>query len=143
MNGNRMAERYLLDTHVWVWMQEGNTKISKPSIELIDTARRENNAFVSVLSIWEIAWLEQARRIELSLPIQDWLHAAFTLGRLKLLPLAPEIAIESTRLPGTLHRDPADRILAATARIERLTLLTRDQRLLDYGRKGHLRVRKT
>lgn len=137
-----MSERYLLDTHVWIWMQEGTAKLPSVVIRLIDDARRDSEVFVSAISAWEIALLEQAERIELSMPIGEWFDAAFTRGRLHLAPLSPGIAIESSRLPGDLHRDPADRILAATARIERLTLLTRDKRLLDYGRKGHLRTRK-
>jgi PIN domain nuclease of toxin-antitoxin system len=56
-------------------------------------------------------------------------------------PLTPEIAVESSRLPGPFHNDPIDRILAATARIEGLILVTRDRAILDYARHGHVRAR--
>jgi PIN domain nuclease of toxin-antitoxin system len=58
------------------------------------------------------------------------------------VPVSPWILIESVRLPGKLHRDPADRILAATARENGLTLLTRDDALLEYAAEGHLAARK-
>ena len=137
-----MPERYLLDTHAWIWMQEGDSKLTSSTIHLVDDARRESSVYVAAISIWEIALLDHARRISLNMAIGDWLNAAFTRGRLQLAPLSPMIAIESTRLPGELHRDPADRMLVATARVENLTLLTRDARLLAYGRNGHVRSKK-
>lgn len=135
-------DRFLLDTHAWIWLQEGASGISPSTIAAVDAAREGETVFVSAVSVWELGNLEIRGRFQLHSPIDEWLRMAFTIGRLQLLPLDAQIALASSRLPGNLHRDPADRILAATARIEGLTLLTRDTRLLDYGRKGHLRTRK-
>lgn len=135
-------DTFLLDTHAWIWIQEGVPGISTSMVATIDEARRFDKVFVSAVSIWEIGNLEIRNRVQLNSAIDEWLHMAFTVGRLQVLPLDGQIALASSRLPGELHRDPADRMLVATARIYNLTLLTRDRRLLDYGRKGHVRVRK-
>jgi hypothetical protein len=73
----------------------------------------------------------------------EWVRRALETPGLSLVPLTPEIAVESTRLPGNLHADPADRILVATARNLGACLMTRDQALLDYGRKRHARIVST
>ncbi|CDH45052.1 conserved hypothetical protein [Candidatus Contendobacter odensis Run_B_J11] len=62
------------------------------------------------------------------------------LPGIRLEPLSPEVAVASTRLPGAVHADPADRIIAATARQSGAVLVTEDQPLLDYGAAGHLRI---
>ena len=135
-------DSFLLDTHAWIWLQEGFPSISADIVKTVDAARRNDRLFVSAVSVWEIGNLEIRGRVRLHATIEEWLRIAFTIGRLQLLSLDAQIALASTRLPEGLHRDPADRMLAATTRIHNLTLLTRDQSLLDYGRKGHLRVRK-
>jgi len=135
-------DNFLLDTHVWIWMQEADRQLPSLAIRLLEAAQQERRLFASAISVLEIAQLESKRRVQLTLNIHAWLEQSFADDGIQLLPLTPEIAVASTRLPGSLHRDPADRILAATARIEALTLLTRDVRLLDYGRKGHLRTRR-
>jgi PIN domain nuclease of toxin-antitoxin system len=72
--------------------------------------------------------------------IRSWVNEALTKPGISLMPLTSEIAIESSNLPGNLHGDPADRIIAATARAWNATLLTKDQRLIEYSRQRHLRV---
>jgi predicted nucleic acid-binding protein len=59
---------------------------------------------------------------------------------LRLAPITPEVAVESTRLPEPFHHDPVDRLLTATARVDGLTLMTRDRRILDYAAQGHVRA---
>jgi PIN domain nuclease of toxin-antitoxin system len=135
-------EYFLLDTHVWIWMQEADKQLPVATVQVLEVAQAERKLFGSAISVLEIAQLEMKSRVQLSSDITAWLKESFADDGIQLLPLSPAIAVESTRLPGDFHRDPADRILAATARIEGLTLLTRDTRLLDYGRKGHLRTRK-
>lgn len=135
-------DNFLLDTHVWIWMQEADRQLPLLAIRMLEAAQRERRLFASVISVLEIAQLESKGRVQLTLNIHGWLEQSFADQGIQLLPVTPEIAVASTRLPGNLHRDPADRILSATARTEGLTLLTRDVRLLDYGQKGHLRTRK-
>jgi len=73
-------------------------------------------------------------------PCEQWVSEALATPGLSLAPLTPEIAIDSTRLPGELHTDPSDRILVATARRLNVTLLTRDHQLLEYGRHRYARI---
>ena len=80
--------------------------------------------------------LEAKGRIRLAKDCLAWVHDALTSPGISLVPLTPEIAVESSRLPGTFHGDPADRILVATARLLGATLLTRDAKILTYG-KGY------
>ena len=133
-------ERFLLDTHVWIWLQEGVPGVSPRLIATIDDARRHGLVYVSAISVWEIGNLTARRRIELQLPMEEWLRTALTTGNLQPLPLDAEIAMASTRLPGVLHNDPADRMLVATARRHDLTLVTHDKMLLKYGRQRLLKV---
>ena len=85
--------------------------------------------------------LEAKGRVRLSEPCLEWVRKALTAPGLCLLPLTPEIAVESSRLPGVMHKDPADRMLAATARILGGVLVT--QQLLDYGSQGFVSVLRT
>lgn len=133
---------FLLDTHTWIWLIADSGQINSANRLLLTTAQKNKRLFGSVISIWETANLEARGRIQLATGINQWIEESLADDGIQLLPVSPEIAVVSNRLPGNLHRDPADRILAATARIHALTLLTRDARLLDYGRKGHLRVQK-
>lgn len=87
---------------------------------------------VSTISCWEIAQLTASSRLDLTVPVADWFAAALGYPGVQLLELTPEIAIEANYLPSTFHRDPADRIIVATARIMGCELLTADSRILAY-----------
>lgn len=131
----------VLDTHVWIWMVEGDrTALSPPAIEAIERASRGGAVRVSAISVWEVAMLEAKGRISLSRPLDDWVHAALRAPGVRLLPLSPEIAIESARLPGAPHGDPADRILMASARHLGGRLATCDRGILEYSAGGQLKV---
>jgi PIN domain nuclease of toxin-antitoxin system len=136
-----MPEILLIDTHCWLWTQAGNTeKFSRQGRRLIDKATQSGDLRVSVISVWEIGMLEAKGRLALKMSCTEWVNQALATPGLSLVPLTPEIAIESSRLPGEIHADPADRILIATARITGAQLLTADQRLLDYGRQRHAMI---
>ncbi len=132
----------LLDTHVLIWLLAGNPRLGAPARSLIQQAAADNALLVSAITPWEIAMLVSKGRLALDRDVGEWLGAALALPGIRLAPLAPEIAVASTRLPGALHADPADRIIAATARHVDAVLVTEDQRLLDYGQRGHLRIRR-
>ena len=124
----------LLDTHIWLDFINASPKLRTPAVVAIDAARLTGSAFVSVISIWEIALLARLQRISLQVSVRDWVEAAFKLPGIQLLPLSPEIAIASVDLPEPMHKDPSDRILVASARVERLTLVTRDRDILTFAR---------
>lgn len=131
----------LLDTHCWLWAQFGQIeKFSRLGRRMLDKAAQNGALRVSVISVWEIGLLEAKGRLALKMSCAEWVNQALATPGLSLEPFTPEIAIESSRLPGEIHADPADRILLATARITGAQLLTADERLLHYGRRRHARI---
>ena len=131
----------LLDTHICVWYVEGECSRFARRIEpLVEAAVARGHLLVSAISIWEIAQLDALRRLELAEDVRTWVARALAFPGVQLKGLSPSIAIESTRLPGTAHRDPADRILIATARLTGAALVTCDARVLAYAKQGHLKV---
>jgi len=97
---------------------------------------------VSAISVWEIGMHNVKGRIQLSVPLRDWIERALGAPGIRFVPLDAAAAAESTLLPGDPQGDPADRFLIATARVQDLVLATRDRQLLDYGKQGYLRVLK-
>jgi PIN domain nuclease of toxin-antitoxin system len=135
------SDRLLLDTHCWIWAQLGVTqRMSRAAVSAIRDAESEGGLLVSVISIWELAMLEKRGRIGLPRNIRAWVEEALHQPGVSVAELTPEIAIESVHLPGDLHGDPADRILVATARVLGATLLTKDERLISYSRRRHVRA---
>lgn len=131
----------LLDTHVWIWMVEGDaTQVGPEAVASIEDAARGGAVCVSPISVWEVAMLESRGRLSLSRALDDWVRAALGAPGVRLLPLSPEIAIESARLPGEPNGDPADRILMASARILGARLATCDRAILEYSEGGRLSV---
>jgi PIN domain nuclease of toxin-antitoxin system len=132
----------LLDTHVWFWFQSGNSqRLSQTFVRQLESRQRAGELFVSACSAWEIANLVAKQRITLDRSVEHWIESGLEDGGLRLLPLTTRILIESTRLPGEIHRDPADRMIVATAREHNLTLLSRDESILAYAADGHVKAR--
>lgn len=128
----------LLDTHVWLWLvNKESDRLSKTCLKKVEAAERLG---VSAISVWEVGMLEARGRIQLQKTCIDWVREALSAPKLSLLPLTPEIAIESSRLPGTVHGDPSDRILAATSRLTGASLVTKDRQLLIYGQQSFISV---
>jgi PIN domain nuclease of toxin-antitoxin system len=131
----------LLDSHIWLWYAEGNEdRLPPASVSKLEQARQAEGLRVSSISVWEVGILHAKGRVQLSTPLRDWVRRALSAPGLNLLPLDADDAVESTMLPGEPHGDPADRFLIAAARIKRLTLATRDQAIIEYGKAGHVRV---
>lgn len=121
----------LLDTHIWVWWVHGDENL--PPDLAREIQKNETGIIgVSAISCWEVAKLVERGRIELDVSVDEWLQLALGYPGVRLLELTPEIAIESTRLPGEFHRDPADQIIVATARIYNCLLVTVDDRIRNY-----------
>lgn len=121
----------VLDTHIWIWWTHNDDRIT---VKLRENIQMNENAGlgVSVFSCWEIAKLVEIKRVTLHCPIDKWIDTALDYPGIRLLELTPEIAIESTQLPGEFHRDPADQIIVATARVNDCPLLTVDHKILNY-----------
>ena len=121
----------VLDTHIWIWWVHSPERLSQAQRELI-TASETDLIGVSAISCWEIAKLVELGRLELPVDIEHWFEQALSYPGGQILALSPEIAIESTRLPGDFQRDPADQIIVATARIYDCTLVTADEKIRSY-----------
>ena len=128
----------LLDTHVWLWLVAGSSDLSMEARHMISGAAAAGTLRIAAISLWEIALLASRGRIVLGKSIGLWLEEALADPGPAIDPLSPQIAVESYALPDVFHADPADRLIVATARVANATLMTRDQRILDYAARGHL-----
>lgn len=131
----------ILDTHVWIWAVEGVTgKLAPPALDAIEQAARASALAVSAISVWEVAMLVKRGRLTLATALGAWIEASLRPPGVRIIPVGAAIALDSTQLPDfDHHRDPADRIIVATAR-RHGTLLTCDARLLEWARR-HKHVR--
>lgn len=129
----------LLDTHALVWSVENSPRLGSVAKAMINEAAREDRIAVSAISPWEIALLVSKNRLSLRDDVMEWVRSALMRPGLRLVPLEPEIAVASTRLPFEMHGDQADRILVATARRLGAVLVTADETLLGLAKGGHVR----
>jgi PIN domain nuclease of toxin-antitoxin system len=123
----------LLDTHVLLWHFAGGGPLSTRQRRVLSRATPAEPLLLSDISLWEIATLHERGRVRLRLPLRDWLEQATAPPLVRRVDLSPAIAAEVASLPSTFHRDPADRIIVATARLLGATLLTRDERIVAAG----------
>lgn len=130
----------LLDTHVWIWWVHADAHLTAEARMLIQQHEGDELG-VSAISCWEVARLVERKRLILPVSVSEWMDQALGYPGVRLLPLTPEIAIESTQLPGDFHRDPADQILVATARVHGVAILTADQLILEYPHVQKLSAR--
>lgn len=127
----------LLDTHTLVWSVEERPRLGIAAKSALNEAARGNRIAVSAITPWEIGLLVSKGRLQLGTDVMRWIRVALARPGVRLAPLEPEIAVESTRLPFEMHADPADRILVATARHLGATLVTADGALLEMAKQGH------
>ena len=128
----------LLDTHIWIWFILASDELMVSARSAINRAAASGRLRIAAISVWETALLASRGRVALGQPLAQWIEKAASMPGLSINPLLPRIAVESCRLPDAFHRDPADRMIVATARVTGATLMTRDRRILDYAARGHL-----
>jgi len=121
----------LLDTQVCIWWTADGDKLSERHRQIIEAGERDGIA-ISAITVWEAAMLVSKGRIDLASTSQQWLARIMAIPTLHIVPASPQILIDSTQLPGEFHKDPADRIIVATARSMGSTLLTTDAKILSY-----------
>ena len=131
----------LIDTHYWIWLQGGAPgRISPQALKEIQSAAQSGRLLLSVVSVWEPGMLTAKKRIHLTLLVDRFVRDALATPGMILAPLTPEIALDSTQLPDRFHGDPADGILAATARHHAACLLTADEQLARWCRGNSIVV---
>ena len=122
--------KLLLDTHVWVWSQDRSSGLGSAAAKLL--VDDSSSLYVSTVSSLEIARLAWGDRLTLDIPVGDWIEQSIDSLLADTLTMTHAVAIRAYSLPDDFHRDPADRILAASAIIHDLTPVTADEHLLAY-----------
>jgi PIN domain nuclease of toxin-antitoxin system len=120
----------ILDTHIWIWWADNNPRLTQQHRQWIQQYQSQGLG-VSIISCWEVAKLVENNRLAMSIAVDEWLTAAKAYRGVQLLNLTIPIVVESTKLTG-FHRDPADQLIVATARIYGCPLLTADSKILAY-----------
>jgi len=122
---------YLLDTHVLIRWLRDDRRLTRAQWRAIRRASEERPLWVSDITLWEIATLHVVGRIALRLPLREWLDRATAPPLVRRCGISPAVAAEVASLPRAFPRDPADRIIVATARVLGATLLTSDDAIVE------------
>lgn len=122
--------RLLLDTHALLWMVSSSDRLSDTARDAITD--EHNELFFSIAGYWELGIKASLNKVALAADWQRLLPNEMTRNRISWLPIEPKHVHEVTRLPW-VHRDPFDRLMIAQARVENLSVATRDDHLREYG----------
>lgn len=124
----------VLDTHALLWWVNGDSSLSPLALEAIEHERQagDGQILISAISAWEIALLVHKGRLSLSMNTDDWLETVEEIEGVRYVAVDVATAVESTRLPGKFHKDPADRMIVALARHFNAVLVTADEKITTY-----------
>jgi PIN domain nuclease of toxin-antitoxin system len=135
-----MNSPLLLDTCAAIWIAD-DQPIAREAADMMNRTIADNEPiYVSPITGWELGLLVSRGRMNLLMSPQRWFERLLQAPGLQLARMPPDLLIASSFLPGTPPRDPADRIIAATAREYDYRLITRDRPLLEYARQGHIQA---
>jgi PIN domain nuclease of toxin-antitoxin system len=123
----------VLDTHVMLWWVSGSDELSASAEKAISsTLTRGSEVIVSAISAWEVSMLIDKERLILSMDVESWFDEVSQIDGVRFVPVDNEIGIKATMLPGEFHKDPADRMIVATARKLAVPLVTADEKIRNY-----------
>lgn len=130
----------LLDTCAVIWVVEDQPISGTATLALDNAHATDQFVYVSPITAWELGLLVARGRLTTIIKPQLWFERLLDVPNMRLADMSPDLLISSSFLPGEPPRDPADRIIAATAREYGYTLMTRDRLLLTYAEQGHIRA---
>ena len=130
----------LLDTHALIWIVEDEAISGAATRALNEAHAADRFVYVSPISAWEVGLLVARGRLTTIVKLQLWFERVLQVSNVRLAEMSPDMLISSSFLPGEPPRDPADRIIAATAREYGYVLMTRDRALLTYAEQGHIQA---
>ena len=122
-----------LDTHALIWWVSGDMALSKKGLAAIKRELNGGDIIISSISAWEIAMLVSREKLLLTVDVDTWLAAVAEIESVRFVPVDTEIATKSVTLPGEFHKDPADRMIVATARKFGAPLVTKDEKIRAYA----------
>lgn len=122
----------VLDTHALIWWVNGDPLLSQPAEDAIAAELSSGEILVSSITAWEIAMLVARDRIALSMDVAEWLNVVDEIDAIRFVHIDNEIAVKSVELPGEFHKDPADRMIVATARKFAVPIVTADEKIRVY-----------
>lgn len=117
---------HLLDTHAWLWLIFGD-----PRAEPMKNLPPESILGISSITLWETILLHQKNRIQLRIPLHEFMDAYTELIGIQVIDLSKPILCELIKLPENFHQDPADRMITATALYHQVPLITADQKIIQ------------
>lgn len=131
-----MTGRLLLDTHILLWLDSGDTRLHAATRALIDSCWRHGwSILLSAVAVWELALLVDTGRVSLDSPVNAWVERFLDQPGIEPVPLDCRAASRSYRLHPLEHRDPADRLLIATAIELACPLVTYDERINRFAER--------
>lgn len=122
----------LLDTHTWIWFVSNPEMLSNTAKNRIDRAVKKKSIYISSISVWEMALLVRKKRLHLSIELDEWIAKSESLPFFSFMPITNGVALRSVQLAPPLHNDPADRLIIATAQHLDCTIVTKDEKILNY-----------
>ncbi len=121
----------LLDTHILIWLLIAPENLSPKAKKAILAARKSGPLALSAISLWEIAWLVENKRIDIDVSVDSFVRKCASY--VQIVPITQEIAVRSVQFAKSYPNDPQDRIIGATALVEGIRLLTHDKLIVKSG----------
>ena len=128
-----MTEAPLLDTHAWFWWLDGSGRLQRRELQALDALPPDRRPSLCAISLWEMSLLVQLGRVTLRQGFDAWIDVAASAATVTILDVTPVIAKELVQIPATFAKDPADRLIVATARALDLSVLTYDAAIRKSG----------